>query len=201
MNQQYGRDAVNRRMRGAAQGAYGDYGLRVEEAVARGDQNRQINQMVYGGLSDAYNKAGGMFESARGAQMDADKFNVGNQQFAADYGMRANDQRFQQGLGLASAYGSLADSESQRKLAAGSAMGDDASRRMAYQQSALDTQYSDFMQKQLWDQQQTSWLTNILYGNPESVQTTYGMQYSSPLAQGLGLVAAGTGLYGKSQGT
>lgn len=192
MNQQFGRDSVDRRMRAAKAGAYGDYGARVEDAVARGDMNRQINNTIFTGLNEGYNKAAGMFENARGAQMSADQFN-------ADFNNRAADTRFQQGLGLAQGYADLADRESARSLSAAGALSDDAARRMAYQQAGLDTQYSDFRDKQLWDQQQVSWLTNILYGNPESVSSTYNTQYSSPLSQVAGLGLAGFGAYNQSK--
>lgn len=200
MNRQFDRDAVTRRMQSARAGAYGDYGRQVGDAVAMGDNNRQMQQMVYSGLSDAYNQAGSMFGDARSAQMQADQMNIGDRQFAADFGMRGQDQRFQQGLGLAQGYNTINNDNMQRNLAVGDALSGDAARRMGYNQAALDTQYSDFRDKNLWDQQQTSWLTNILYGNPESVNTTYGTQYSSPLAQVAGLGLAGYGMYNQSQG-
>lgn len=199
LDQRFARDSIGRSSLAAKAGAYGDYGHRVMDQVAIGDNNRLAQEAIYGGLSDAYNRATGMFESARGAQMQADEMNIGDRQFAANYGLQRQDQGFNQGVAQAQGYNTLANDIAQRNLALSDATAADANRRMAYQQAGLDAQYSDYKAGQLWDQQQLSWLTGILYGEPSTVNQTYDTTYSSPLAQGLGLAATATGLYNQGK--
>lgn len=93
-------------------------------------------------------------------------------QFGANYNMDAQNQRYNQQMGIAAA------------------TRDDADRNMRYEQAGLDTNYQNFMDSRDWDQNQIKFLTSVLYGAPGSVQNDYSNVYRNPLAQGIGSAAA-----------
>lgn len=68
--------------------------------------------------------------------------------------------------------------------------------QQAYDQAGLDTAYADFINQRDWDQNQLSWLSNILRGVPVSPDTTTTSYVpDNPLQDALGMGISAIGLY------
>ncbi|OYW72920.1 MAG: hypothetical protein B7Z37_23490 [Verrucomicrobia bacterium 12-59-8] len=182
---QYGADQAARandfRLNNAQFGAEFAAGQNQFGYQAEADQMARLNE-----LSSAENQFGANLTADQRMQlnemmMQDNQFgaNLGMQdrQYGANFGLNAQDQFYNQQMGVADS------------------MRQEADNRMRYDQTGLDTQYQDFLQSRDWDQNQISWLTSILYGTPGIVTKDYNNVYSNPLAQGLGAAAAMYGLY------
>ena len=159
----------------AKAGAFGGSRFGLMEA----ERQRNLGQLQ----SDIYGR--GMqtaFEQARQAQ-----------QFGADLGLRGA------GLGLQSAgtLGQLGQTQFGQQLSAAEAQAKAGSQQTARSQAALDQAYQDFLNQRGYQQQQLSFMSDILRGTPLS-QTSYQM-YQAPPSFGSQLAGAGLGYLGARQ--
>lgn len=159
----------------AQRGAFGG----SRSALIEAERQRNLGQLQ----SDIYGR--GMqtaFEQARQAQ-----------QFGADLGLRGA------GLGMqgASTMGQLGQTQFGQQAAAAEAQGKAGAQQTARSQAALDQAYQDFLNQRGYQQQQLSFMSDILRGGPLT-QTSYQMYQAppSPLSQAAGLGLAGYGLFG-----
>jgi len=156
----------------AQRGAFGG----SRSALIEAERQRNLGQLQ----SDIYGR--GMqtaFEQARQAQ-----------QFGADLGLRGA------GLGMqgASTMGQLGQQQFGQQAAAAEAQAKAGAQVTARDQMALDQAYQDFLNQRGYQQQQLSFMSDILRGGPLS-QTSYQMYQAPPsaLAQlgGIGLTGYG----------
>ena len=129
------------------------------------------------------------------AAMEAQKAAEQSRQFGAGYGM----QGIQQQLAAAGQLGQLGQQQFGQQAAAAEAQGKAGAQMTARDQAALDQAYQDFLNQRGYQQQQLSFMSDILRGGPLS-QTSYQMYQAppSPLSQMAGLGLAGYGLFGGS---
>jgi len=154
-------------------GAFGGSRQGIIEAERQRNLAQQ-QQDIYGrGLQAA-------FEQARQAQ-----------QFGADLGLRGA------GLGMqgASTLGQLGQTQFGQQAAAAEAQAKAGAQQTARSQMALDQAYQDFLNQRGYQQQQLSFMSDILRGGPLS-QTSYQMYQAPPsaLAQIGGIGLSGYGL-------
>jgi len=161
----------------ARAGAFGGSRFGLMEA----ERQRNLGQLQ----SDIYGR--GMqtaFEQARQAQ-----------QFGSELGLRGAGV----GLQAAGALGQLGQQQFSQQAAAADAQARAGAQMTARDQAALDQSYQDFLNQRGYQQQQLSFMSDILRGGPLS-QTSYQMYQAPPsmLSQAAGLGLAGYGLFGGS---
>jgi hypothetical protein len=136
------------------------------------------------------------------AFMDAQRAAEQSRQFGAGYGM----QGIQQQLAAAGQLGQLGQQQFGQQAATAEAQAKAGAQMTARDQMALDQAYQDFLNQRGYQQQQLSFMSDILRGGPLS-QTSYQMYQAPPsaLAQlgGIGLTGYGLSqmLKGKEGGS
>jgi hypothetical protein len=124
------------------------------------------------------------------AFMDAQRAAEQSRQFGAGYGL----QGIQQQLAAAGQLGQLGQQQFGQQATAAEAQAKAGAQMTARDQMALDQAYQDFLNQRGYQQQQLSFMSDILRGGPLS-QTSYQMYQAPPsaLAQigGLGLTGYG----------
>jgi hypothetical protein len=116
-----------------------------------------------------------------------------SRQFGAQYGL----QNIQQQLAAAQALGQLGQTQFGQQVGAMQAQGQAGAQQQARSQAALDQAYQDFLNQRGYQQQQLSFMSDILRGTPLS-QTSYQM-YQAPPSFGSQLAGAGLGYLGARQ--
>lgn len=184
----------------AAAGSLGGY----REAIMQGERERNLMQQMQDiqaqGDQQAYEQALGAFERDRR-----------DRQFAAEYGLGAEEARvgagleglgvdlsqMQNRLGAAELLGQLGGQEQAMALDRLTAMQTAGQIRREQEQRGLDMGYGDFMRQQAYPREQLAFFSNMLQGvpvQPGTTTATYGMQPSTA-EKALGAGIAGVGLY------
>lgn len=199
--QQAGRDAS-----AIAAGAFGGDRRFVADSLAQRDLNQQLQEMDATGLSAAFDRATGLFQTDEQRRLAAHEGDAGRRLQAqtgnADRGLSAaianEDARLRgSSLGLDAALG-MGTLEGQRRdldLGAAEALSGVGAKIQQRDQAGLDMAYQDFINQRDWPSKQLSLYSQLLSGTPVNPSSTTTTTEPAPdfLSQ---LIGAGTGAAG-----
>lgn len=167
--QQASRDAA-----AVAAGAFGGDRRFVQNSLAQRDLNQQMQAIDAEGLSSAYDRATGLFQT-----------DEANRRLAAQLGLDAAAQQ-----------GALSSTKSDIGFRNAEALSGVGAKTQQREQAGLDLAYKDFVAQRDWPSQQLSLYSQLLSGTPVQQNTTTTVTEPAPdfLSQLLGLAVGGAGI-------
>lgn len=167
--QQASRDAA-----AVAAGAFGGDRRFVQDSLAQRDLNQQMQAIDAEGLSSAYDRATGLFQT-----------DEANRRLAAQLGLDAAAQQ-----------GALSSTKSDIGFRNAEALSGVGAKTQQREQAGLDLAYKDFVAQRDWPSQQLSLYSQLLSGTPVQQNTTTTVTEPAPdfLSQLLGLAVGGAGI-------
>lgn len=114
-----------------------------------------------------------------------------SRQFGAGLGL----QGLQTQLGAAGLMGNLGQNQYNQQIGIAGLLNNFGQQYQGTQQAALDANYQDWVNQQMYPYRQLDYMNSILHGNysPQTTTSIYG-GYGSPVSQAAGLATAGIGL-------
>lgn len=179
----YAQERAARDARGMASGAFGGYRQAVEEGVAYGQNQLNLNSVMADTLMKGYDTAFSNFDRDRSTDVQSRQFGA-QQGLNRAQGLAAiGQQAFGQGV-----------TRRDQELKGIGALNDAALTQERLTQASLDQGYSDFVNQRDYNRNNITWLNNIIRGNVTSPNSnTVGTTETNPYTQmlGMGIGAAG----------
>lgn len=228
--QNYGMAKLARDAQQKKAGVFGGYNQGVENAVARGQHEMNLGDLIAQNLNTGYNNAFQMYNADQGrgleamlanqgANLEAQRMGEASRQFGANFdessrreldanALRKGQFDMSQAQGLAAIgaqqYGQGAQRQDSylKGLDALRSTGLDQQRQT---QASLDQAYTDFVNQRDYEKNNLTWLNNIVRGNVASANSNVVNQeaynpYTQMLGLGIGAVGLANALNGGGSG-
>ena len=190
-------------------GTFGGYRGGVQEGVAFGQHDMNMNDAVAQTLMKGYDTAFNQFNTDRGFNEDSRRAGIDYQFQDEANRLRAAQQGLAQSQGLAAIgqqsynQGVTRRTEDLRGI---DALNNAALSQERLTQASLDQAYNDFVNQRDYNRNNITWLNNIIRGNVTGansnvVNTTETNPYTSMLGTGIGAVGLMNALNGGGSGT
>lgn len=183
-------------------GVFGGYRQGVESAVARGQHELNLGDLVSQTLNQGWNNAQQMFTSDQGRSLTADTSNqrANLEASMANEGnaLKAAQQKLSmaQGIGaLGAQQGALGAQRADTQLKGLEALRSTGLDQQRQTQASLDQAYTDFQNQRDYERTNLTWLNNTIRGNVTGTNSnTVTTEASNPYTQMLGLGVGAVGL-------
>lgn len=190
-DQQFARDQIDRNTQWNRANPFGGSGRVVDNAVAKGQYDMNMQEMEAKAQADAYNQAYSMFGADRDALFGADTASEQSRQFGAQFGQDAAKLGLAGGAQMADLeQGQFAMDQSQLNM-----LKELGLLQQAQDQTGLDIGYQDFVNQRDYEKQQLNFMNGMLRGVPVSANSSVTGYSPTPNAfsqiAGLGMGVAG----------
>jgi len=202
----YNQDRARRDAAAMKQGTFGGYRGAVNEGVAFGQHDMNMNDAVAQTLMSGYDNAFNKFNTDRGFNEDSRRAGMDYQFQDEANRLRSAQQGLAQSQGLAGIGQQMFGQGVTRRdeeLRGIGALNDAALAQERLTQASLDQGYNDFVNQRDYNRNNITWLNNIIRGNVTGsnsnvVNTTETNPYTNMLGLGVGAVGLANALGGGS---